>query len=123
MLRRILLRNTPKYAILPADIVDRVVLSERTVKSHVNNTLGKLGFTTRTQIATWAVARKLIVLDQCVGPVLLLRGRLLIRRHIRTDAGADIRTGIQHISALPRKESWHFPSTLPPRDGTDAPAV
>jgi DNA-binding NarL/FixJ family response regulator len=31
------------------------VLSERTVESHVRNILGKLGFATRTEIATWAL--------------------------------------------------------------------
>jgi DNA-binding CsgD family transcriptional regulator len=36
-------------------IAQRLVLSERTVESHVRSILGKLGFTTRTEIATWAL--------------------------------------------------------------------
>jgi DNA-binding CsgD family transcriptional regulator len=34
-------------------IADRLVLSERTVESHVRSILTKLGFTTRTEIAAW----------------------------------------------------------------------
>ncbi|HLV97541.1 MAG TPA: AAA family ATPase [Ktedonobacterales bacterium] len=36
-------------------IADLLVVSERTAEVHVSNILGKLGFTSRTQIATWAV--------------------------------------------------------------------
>src|SRR5262249_22208636 len=36
-------------------IAQALVVSERTVESHVTNTLGKLGFTSRAQIAAWAV--------------------------------------------------------------------
>jgi DNA-binding NarL/FixJ family response regulator len=36
-------------------IADRLVLAERTVESYVGNVLSKLGFTSRTQIAAWAV--------------------------------------------------------------------
>ena len=36
-------------------IADRLVLSERTVESHVRSILTKLGYATRTEIATWSV--------------------------------------------------------------------
>jgi DNA-binding CsgD family transcriptional regulator len=36
-------------------IAEALVLSERTVESHVTNILGKLGFATRAQIAVWVV--------------------------------------------------------------------
>lgn len=39
------------------DIARTLYLSERTVESHVQSILNKLGFRTRTQIAAWAVAQ------------------------------------------------------------------
>ncbi len=38
-------------------IAEQLILSERTVEGHVTNILTKLGGTTRTQIATWAVEK------------------------------------------------------------------
>lgn len=37
-------------------IADQLFVSERTVETHVSHVLGKLGASTRTEIATWAVA-------------------------------------------------------------------
>ncbi len=37
------------------EIAVQLVVSERTAEAHVSNILGKLGFTTRAQIAAWAV--------------------------------------------------------------------
>ena len=41
-------------------IAEQLVVSERTVESHVTNILGKLGFTVRSQIAAWAATRGLV---------------------------------------------------------------
>ncbi len=41
-------------------IAEQLVLSERTVEGHVTNILTKLNCTTRTQIATWAVEKRLV---------------------------------------------------------------
>lgn len=41
------------------EIADHLTVSERTAEAHVSNILGKLGFTTRTQIAAWAVEKGL----------------------------------------------------------------
>ena len=38
------------------EIAAALYISERTVESHVQSILNKLGFHTRTQIATWAAA-------------------------------------------------------------------
>jgi len=42
-----------------AAIAEKLIISEKTVKGHVSNILGKLGFTTRAQIAAWAVEKGL----------------------------------------------------------------
>jgi DNA-binding NarL/FixJ family response regulator len=39
------------------DIAGRLVISQRTVESHVEHVLAKLGFTARTQIASWVTER------------------------------------------------------------------
>jgi DNA-binding NarL/FixJ family response regulator len=36
-------------------IAEALVVGERTVETHVGNILGKLGFSSRAQIAAWAV--------------------------------------------------------------------
>jgi DNA-binding CsgD family transcriptional regulator/tetratricopeptide (TPR) repeat protein len=41
------------------EIADLLVISERTAEGHVSNILGKLGFTSRTQIAAWAIEQGL----------------------------------------------------------------
>ncbi len=41
------------------EIADILVLSERTIETHVSNIMFKLGFTSRRQIATWAIERGL----------------------------------------------------------------
>lgn len=41
------------------EIADMLVLSERTIETHVSNIMFKLGFTSRKQIATWAIERGL----------------------------------------------------------------
>jgi predicted ATPase/DNA-binding CsgD family transcriptional regulator len=41
------------------EIADMLVLSERTIETHVSNILLKLGFTSRKQIAAWAIQRGL----------------------------------------------------------------
>jgi len=38
------------------EIADALIVSERTVTTHVSHILGKLGFTSRTQIVAWLVA-------------------------------------------------------------------
>jgi tetratricopeptide (TPR) repeat protein len=43
------------------EIADVLVLSERTIETHVSNIMFKLGFTSRKQIATWAIERGLTV--------------------------------------------------------------
>jgi non-specific serine/threonine protein kinase len=40
------------------EIADRLVLSSRTVESHVANAMAKLGFTTRSQLAAWAAEHR-----------------------------------------------------------------
>jgi non-specific serine/threonine protein kinase len=39
-------------------IAARLVTSRRTAESHVENILRKLGFTSRTQVATWVAQRR-----------------------------------------------------------------
>ena len=41
------------------EIADSLIVSERTAEAHVSNILGKLGFSTRAQIAVWAVEKGL----------------------------------------------------------------
>jgi DNA-binding CsgD family transcriptional regulator len=41
------------------EIAEALVVSERTVTTHISNIFSKLGFTSRTQIASWATAKQL----------------------------------------------------------------
>jgi len=40
------------------EIAEMLVLSERTVESHVTSALSKLGFSSRSQLAAWAVENR-----------------------------------------------------------------
>ena len=42
------------------EIAEQLVLGERTIETHVGNVLSKLGFSSRSQIAAWAVATGLV---------------------------------------------------------------
>ena len=44
-------------------IARELVLGERTVESYVSQILAKLGFSSRTEIAAWAVAKGLVNRD------------------------------------------------------------
>jgi len=41
-------------------IAEALILSKRTVSTHVSNILNKLGYSARSQVATWATGKKLI---------------------------------------------------------------
>ncbi|WP_253873738.1 ATP-binding protein [Actinomadura rupiterrae] len=40
------------------EIAERLVIAKRTVDSHLEHILGKLGFTSRTRVAAWAIERR-----------------------------------------------------------------
>lgn len=44
-------------ALANRQIAEQLVLSERTVETHVRSILAKLGYSTRTEIATWSLRR------------------------------------------------------------------
>jgi DNA-binding NarL/FixJ family response regulator len=41
-------------------IAEQLVISDRTVDNHVGNILGKLAFSTRSQVAVWAAEHRLL---------------------------------------------------------------
>ena len=49
-------------------IATELMISERTVRTHVSNILGKLGLSSRTQAALWAVREGLVDVDGAAGP-------------------------------------------------------
>jgi non-specific serine/threonine protein kinase len=50
------------------DMAESLGLSERTVETHVQNVLSKLGFHSRTQIAAWAVKEGIGANEPAVNP-------------------------------------------------------
>jgi non-specific serine/threonine protein kinase len=41
------------------EIAEAMVVSERTIETHVGNVMAKLGFGSRSQIATWVTEKKI----------------------------------------------------------------
>jgi DNA-binding NarL/FixJ family response regulator len=50
------------------EIAAELVISETTVKTHINRLLGKLGVTDRTQAATSAIQRGLVTFESLRNP-------------------------------------------------------
>jgi len=46
------------------EIAKALVISERTVETHIGNILSKLGYNARTQIAAWATEKGLMKMEQ-----------------------------------------------------------
>jgi DNA-binding CsgD family transcriptional regulator len=46
------------------EMADALVISERTVETHIGNILSKLGYNARTQIAAWAAEKGLVKKDE-----------------------------------------------------------
>ena len=46
------------------EMAEVLVISERTVETHIGNILFKLGYTARTQIAVWAAEKGLLKQDE-----------------------------------------------------------
>jgi DNA-binding NarL/FixJ family response regulator len=49
--------DVPEWVRTAVDCAGQLVLSERTVETHVRSILAKLGYSTRTEIATWSLRR------------------------------------------------------------------
>ena len=67
-------------------IAERLVLSERTVETHVRSILAKLNFSTRTEIATWVLRITVIMITELRSAPLEARAWRMLLTNLRSNS-------------------------------------